>query len=183
MYRRGLLAILVTVGISYHAGQGAVGTSSGCQDPVDSAEAGVFRLAPLVITNIAKKHPRFGATLANQNGIGFHAGRYKVRWAPIPLRASDIVYFLHRGEHAEFFAHYNERVKEINKQVEAGVASLILYNIDVSQRPSNVVALNLTVVQGSDIDPPAASLSVTVRRVNRSHDFIADPKDTTWLIR
>jgi len=181
--KRWLILALTGIGVLFAAHQ-SFGFPDGVeQSGPESQTTATFKVSQSLILDIAKRHPRFAATLANQNIYGFELGKSEVNWTPIELACSEIPAFLNKAENKAFFDRYNEKAKEINRQVEAGKGSMILYEMNVSEASPHDVVLELDVVKGFAKDPPYKSLVLTISGVNPNEKFEATRDNTHWFLK
>ena len=181
--KRWLIPALTGIGFLFAAHQ-SFGFSNGAkQSCPESQTTATFKVSQSLILDIAKRHPRFAATLANQNMFGFEFGKSQVNWTPIELACSDIPPFLNKSENKAFFDRYNERAKKINMQVQAGKGSMILYDMNVSQASAHDVVLEIDVVRGFAKDPPDKSLVLQISGVNPTEKFEATRENTHWFLK
>jgi hypothetical protein len=146
-----------------------------------------LRIGQDVIEEIAAVHPRFGATLANINVFGFYDGLQHVYWAPVKISANDIDAFLSRREHTEYFAKLNNRARRLNRLIQEGKATEIVYDLVVESSDSKTRTIKMQVTSNPanpSVDPPYASLQITLHYAEESSKRLAGvkPIGTTWQI-
>jgi hypothetical protein len=146
-----------------------------------------LRIGRDVIEEIAAVHPRFGATLANINVFGFYDGLQHVYWAPVKISANDIDAFLSRREHPEYFAKLNNRARRLNRLIQEGKATEIVYDVVVESSDSKTRTIKMEVRSNPanpSVDPPYSSLQITLRYAEESSKRLAGEKPigTTWQI-
>lgn len=122
-----------------------------------------IRLSEKVIRQISALHPRFAITLAEMNVYGFSPGKRRVYWTPVELTSSDVEAFLHKGTHASFFDDYDEKARALNRLIQAGELSRIVYAISIENTDT---AWSIKVeVQGdlTAVDPTFSTLEIQVK--------------------
>jgi len=125
--------------------------------------SGPIRLDKNVIRQIAKKQPRFAATLANLNVFGLEVGEYRVFWTPIKIAHNDIDAFIDRSGSKAFFSGLNERARRLNGLIERGSLSEITYDVSVeSPDPSTRIMTMRRYGSGKSIEgePDYSSLTI-----------------------
>jgi hypothetical protein len=182
MKHRVVLSLVPGIAILLIA-QHSLGLVDARQSGEDLPKPGTFKLDAALILDIGKEHPRFAATLANQNIFGIQFGKARVNWTPIELTSAEIPAYLDKPAHKAFFEDLEKRSREINLQVEAGKISPILYEENVSRASPHDVVLELNVVKGWEGDPPFRSLVLRVSGVNPADGFIATKDNTHWRLR
>lgn len=92
-----------------------------------------LRISSKVIRDIGTKHPRFAITLAEMNSYGISTGERRVYWTPIPLTPPDVEAFLNKETHTRFFERYDRKVRRLNRLIQQGELSDIVYAVSVEQ--------------------------------------------------
>ncbi len=152
---------------------------------VKSEDRKVLRLTSKVIKEIAKAHPRFGATLANLNMFGLTASDHEIHWTPIKLRSEDINAFLDRKSNQKFFRKYNEEGRRINRLIRKGQLEEIVYKVTIKQENDASWTIDLQVKGNPALsagDPVYNSLMIRAVYDRVSIDS-EKPDNVTWEIK
>lgn len=129
----------------------------------DSAKQQHIRLSEKVIRQIAALHPRFAITLIEMNGFGFSPGKRTVFWTPVELTSSAVDAFLSKGTHGSFFDQYDEKARSLNRLIQAGELSSIVYSVSI-ENTDGLWSIKLQ-VQGdlATVDPAFSTLEIQVK--------------------
>ena len=144
-----------------------------------------LRLNFALIKDIAAKHPRFGATLANRNMFGFLPGTRTIYWTPIEITPNDIDAFLNRKNNEAFFRKYNERAGEINVRIQKGEVQEIVYKLFVEQPDASTWTIKLQLANSPQLpecDPPFSTLEIKLTAADPSA-FTSPLADAAKLIK
>ena len=152
-----------------------------------SASEMPLRIGRGVIEEIAAVHPRFGATLANINVFGFYDGLQHVYWTPVEISANDIGAFLSRREHPKYFAKLNNHARRLNRLIQEGKVTEIVYDVVVGSSDSKTRTIKMQVRStpaNPSVDPPYSSLEITLLYAEESSKRLAGEKpiETIWHI-
>jgi len=160
-------ASCVTSGICGKGGGGG-GTGDVIKSPEHPQKSDrIFTLDASLVRMVATIHPRLAATLANLSSVGLKADTYSVHWLPVPLKESDVDAFIHRSQHQAFFTKFSEQSRRVGEQVAAGEVHEIVFQIRAEEIEGGMT-LTMTVLSGSELDPPLKSL--TVKAMGDSQD-------------
>jgi hypothetical protein len=182
MRRLAITPLLPAITILFLAQQGLGLGNAARQTGATQPKTAIFRIDRDLILDIASQHPRFAATLANRNQEGFSLGKARAQWMPIEMTAADVSALLGGPGHEGFLEDFNNRARAAGSQVEAGKASSIVYDINVSKGSDDQVVLELKVVKGWDKDPPFTLLVLTISGVNPGEGFRATRDNTEWRL-
>ncbi|HKQ04859.1 MAG TPA: hypothetical protein VJ464_06990 [Blastocatellia bacterium] len=141
-----------------------------------------------MIRNIAEKHARFAATLAEMNVYGITPGTRRVYWTPYPLSSPDIEAFLNKSGHSRFFKHYDAEVRKLNVLIQKGELSDIVYDISIKQTEDGAWSIKLQVedeTAAASVDPAYSRLEIQVAARPAQAAAAQQPPRTkvTWQIQ
>jgi hypothetical protein len=118
---------------------------------------GKFKIDNDTIREIAQKHPRFAATLAQSNSEGWDSRSYETKWVVFPLSAGDVEYWLRPRTDREaqvFFKQVKEQARWID--------DIVTYEVKVIETDTSK---NLTLSVVGDLpanDPSYRTLHMTL---------------------
>ena len=116
-----------------------------------------FRIDDNTIREIAQKHPRFAATLAQNNSEGWDSRYYETKWVVFPLSPGDVEYWLRPRTDREARAFFKQ-VKEQSRWID----DVATYEVEVIDKDASK-DLTLSVVGDLPAnDPQYRTLRMTL---------------------
>jgi hypothetical protein len=126
-----------------------------------------LKLSSNLIRDVGSKHPRFAATLAEMNAYGFFPGERQINWAPVRLTPADVEAFLNKGTHASFFKRYNKEARRLNRLIQRGELSDIVYTVSVKNSEDDAWSVEMMVEGQTAIaesgDPAYSALEIKIK--------------------
>lgn len=167
------------------SGHGHGGILQATQAVPDSKQP--LRLSGKVIREIGAKHPRFAITLAEMNVYGVSPGKRRVYWTPIPLTTSDVAAFLSKEAHSRFFKQYDKDVRKLNRLIQKGELSDIVYAISIKDTEDGYWSIEMKVeteLAAASVDPGYSTLEIDVRVTPAVQNSLGQPsrKKVTWRL-
>jgi len=131
---------------------------------------------PNTIRQIAKKHPRFAATLANMNHLGGLSDNARLHWLPVPISKADVEWYLKpENESAKFFEKLERKIQHLSLKKSQEV----IYEIAIDESADSTLAtVHLKVIKWGAADPDYSSLKIVF--LNMGNPEKKDWKVVRW---
>jgi hypothetical protein len=157
------------------------------QSVTTTKEKEPLTISSSVIRDIGLAHPRFAITLAEMNVYGISPGEQRLYWTPKTFSSSDVEMFLNKGAHSKYFRQYDREIRGINRLIQKGELSDIVYRISTKLTEDGSWWIRMQVE--SDLtsaasvgDPSYSTLVMHVGTIESVQGALGESR-VTWQLR